>query len=260
MNILFIGDIVGKPGRKAIANILPQLRAKHDISLVIANGENLSHGRGISLEHYEAMRNCGVDWFTTGNHVWARSEILPHLDDKSIHILRPANYGSAAPGRGAVTFEHAGKTIQIINLQGRVFMPEATDNPFTVFDASIDDDADIVLVDFHAEATSEKWAFGHYATGRATAVVGTHTHVPTADERILDGRTAFISDLGMCGTVDSIIGCEKGTIINHFLTGMPWRYQVAEEGHAWFNGALVTIDEKTNRATSIERIQQIYES
>lgn len=256
MKMLFIGDIVGKPGRKAVAAILPDLKKELQIDLVVANGENLSHGRGISLEHYEAMRNVGVDWMTTGNHIWARPAIWPHLDDPLVNILRPANYEGTIPGHGVASFAIGETPVHLINLQGRVFMPEGTANPFHAFDQLTKKLDGVILVDFHAEATSEKWAFGHYVTDRATAVVGTHTHVPTADERILGAGTAFISDLGMCGTIDSNIGAEKGTIINHFLTGMPWKYEVAEAGPVWFNAALVEIDDATGKASKIVRVQR----
>lgn len=257
MKVLMIGDIVGKPGRKAVTQVLPKLRDELSLDLVIANGENLSHGRGLSIEHYEAMRNVGVDWLTTGNHIWARPAIFPFLGDPSVQILRPANYEGATPGRGIASLSVNGTPVHLINLQGRVFMPEGSANPFHSFDELTKKLTGIILVDFHAEATSEKWAFGHYVTDRASAVVGTHTHVPTADERILGQGTAFISDLGMCGTIDSNIGAEKGTIINHFLTGMPWKYEVAETGPAWFNAVLIDIDEASGKATNIERVQRV---
>jgi metallophosphoesterase (TIGR00282 family) len=257
MYILAIGDIVGKPGRRAVAELLPDIKKEYSVDLTIANGENLSHGRGMSLNHYEAMRAVGVDWFTSGNHIWGRSEIYPHLDDPKIQILRPANYPGAVPGRGLASFVVGKTQVHLINLMGRVFMPEGTDNPFLLFDELTKKLTGVILVDFHAEATSEKWTFGHHVTDRATAVVGTHTHVPTADERILGKGTAFISDIGMCGPIDSNIGAEKGTIINHFLTGLPWKYEVAEGGPIWFNAVLVTIDDKTHKATAIERVQKV---
>ncbi len=257
MNILFIGDIVGKPGRRAVAEVLPEFKKTETIDLVVANGENLSHGRGISLTHYDAMREAGVDWLTSGNHIWARPDFFPYLDDPTIQILRPANYGRTAPGRGLASFTLGKTAIHLLNLQGRVFMPEATDNPFSVFDQLTTKLKGIILVDFHAEATSEKWAFGHHVTDRASVVVGTHTHVPTADERILGVGTAFISDLGMSGAIDSNIGAAKETIVSHFLTGLPWRYEVAEDGPIWFNALFVTIDDTTHRATAIKRIQKV---
>ena len=257
MNILLIGDIVGKPGRRAVTEILPTLIKERAIDLVVANGENLSHGRGLSLGHYEAMRAVGVDWLTSGNHIWARPDIFPHLDDPNVQILRPANYPGAVPGRGLASFSIGKTSIHLLNLMGRVFMAEGTDNPFLTFDELTKKLKGVVIVDFHAEATSEKWAFGHHVTDRAAIVVGTHTHVPTADERILGRGTAFISDIGMTGPIDSNIGAEKGTIINHFLTGLPWRYEVAEAGPIWFNAVLVTIDVKTYQATTIERIQKV---
>lgn len=257
IKVLFLGDIVGKPGRRVVRELLPELKQRHAIDLVVANGENASHGRGLSPQHYDELRSAGIDWFTSGDHIWNRPDILPYLDMKDIQILRPANYPGNVPGRGMASLTVAGINVHLLNLQGRVFMGESTENPFTVFDDLTRKLDGVILVDFHAEATSEKWAFGHHVTDRATAVVGTHTHVQTADERILGAGTAFISDLGMCGSIDSNIGAEKGTIINHFLTGLPWRYEVAEGDPIWLSGALVTIDPKTQRATAIERIKEV---
>lgn len=259
MKILFLGDIVGKPGRKVVSALVPGLREEYGLDLVVANGENASHGRGLSLTHYESLRTAGVDWLTSGDHIWKRPDIFPYLDDQKIQILRPANYPGAVAGRGLSSFKVGKLDIHLLNLQGRVFMAESTDNPFTVFDSLTKKLTGVILVDFHAEATSEKWAFGHYVTDRAAAVVGTHTHVQTADERILGKGTAFISDLGMCGSIDSNIGAAKGTIINHFITGLPWKYEVAEGDPIWLSGAVITIDDKTGRATAIERIKRVLE-
>jgi len=257
IKILFLGDIVGKPGRRAVRELLPVLKQQHGIDLVIANGENASHGRGLSPQHYDELRAAGVDWFTSGDHIWNRPDIFPYLDAQNVQILRPANFAGVVPGRGLASFEVNQTPIHLVNLQGRVFMGESTDNPFTVFDQLTKNLSGVILVDFHAEATSEKWAFGHHVTNRAAAVVGTHTHVQTADERILGAGTAFISDLGMCGSIDSNIGAEKGTIVNHFLTGLPWKYEVAEGDPIWLSGALVTIDPVTQRAVAIERIKEV---
>lgn len=255
MNILFVGDIVGAPGRQAIISLLPELRQTYDLDLVIANGENATHGHGISPEHYDALVESGVDWLTSGDHIWKRPQIFAELDGEETRLLRPANYPKGVPGLGVVTFSHGPTTISLINLIGRVFMHEGPDNPFHAFD-EIErtlPKSDVILVDFHAEATSEKWCLGHYLDGRVTAVLGTHTHVPTADERILPKGTAFISDVGMTGPLDSSIGTEKQPVIDHFLTGLPWRYEVAA-GPVWFNAILLQIQK--GRATKIERVQR----
>lgn len=255
MNILFIGDIVGQPGREATMTLLPALRQEYALDLVIANGENATHGHGISPDHYDTLIEGGVDWLTSGDHIWKRPQIFTELNGEETRLLRPANYPNGVPGRGVVSFTLDGTKITLINLIGRVFMHEGPDNPFTAFD-EIEQHlpkSDITLVDFHAEATSEKWCLGHYLDGRVTAVLGTHTHVPTADERILPKGTAFISDIGMTGPLDSSIGTEKQPVIDHFLTGLPWRYEVAA-GPIWFNAIVLQI--KKGRVTSIERVQR----
>lgn len=257
MNILCIGDIVGKPGRRAVSSILRDVKKQYLVDLVIANGENLSHGRGISLTHYEAMREAGVDWLTSGNHIWARPDIFPYLSEAATQITRPANYGPKAPGRGVASFAVSGRQVHLINLMGRVFMPEGTENPFLCFDTITKGLTGIIIVDLHAEATSEKWAFSQYVAGRAAIVVGTHTHVPTADARILEGGTAFITDIGMTGSIDSIIGAKKPQIIDHFLTGLPWKYEVADEGPTWFNALLVKLNDETGTAEDVELIQRV---
>ncbi|MEX0786719.1 MAG: TIGR00282 family metallophosphoesterase [Dehalococcoidia bacterium] len=256
MNILMIGDVMGKPGRQAVAALVPSLREELKLDLVVANGENAAAGRGLTQSTAKEIFEAGVDVITSGNHIWDQKEIVGVMDQETA-ILRPLNYPPAAPGRGVLT--HHGVTV--MNLQGRTFMNEI-DCPFRAADAALDalpDDA-IVLVDMHAEASSEKVGMGRYLDGRVAAVVGTHTHVPTADASIFPGGTAFVSDLGMVGTRESIIGNEIDAVINRFLTGMPTRLPVAERSSVvQFNSVLIEIDEATRRAHSIQRVDREHE-
>ena len=255
MNLLMIGDVMGRPGRRAVAALLPDLRQELALDLVVANGENLAAGRGMTEATAQELFDAGVDVITSGNHVWDQKEIIPVLDQE-VAMLRPLNYPPATPGRGLLTQ----KGITVLNLQGRTFMPDI-DCPFRAADAALSElpqDA-IVFVDMHAEATSEKQAMGRYLDGRVAAVVGTHTHVPTADARILPGGTAFVTDVGMAGPQESIIGNEIDSVIERFLTGMPTRLPVAEKSPTvQFNAVLVEIDEATGRANSIARIDREY--
>lgn len=253
MKILFIGDITGRTGRNAVKEILPKLKKEQKIDLVFANGENATGGRGMKLEHYYEMIDSGIDYFTSGNHLWDQKEIVSVLDDKDIKILRPANYPKIVPGRGFVELEK----VILINLLGRIFTEECLDCPFRKFDEIYDEVKNLkklIIVDFHAEATSEKRAFAEYVSGRATAVLGTHTHVQTNDAQILIGVTAFISDIGMVGAKDSILGVEKEPVIKRFLTGLPWKHDVAR-GLAIFNAVLIEID-SDNKAKRIELIKE----
>lgn len=259
MNILFIGDIYGRPGRETIKKVLKDFREKHDINLVIANAENMRHGKGVSQDNVEEMQKAGVDFFTSGNHIWQDKSIIPYLDDPKLPIIRPANYPSNTPGRGYQIVEtNMMKRVLVINLLGRVFMPHLVDDPFKkteqILEETKGENLDAIFVDFHAEATSEKVAFGHFMDGKVTAVVGTHTHVPTRDDRILEGGTAYQSDVGMTGVVDSVIGAEKSQIIDHFLTGMPLKVEVAE-GPTVFNAVKIEVDPETRLAKKIEHIQ-----
>jgi metallophosphoesterase (TIGR00282 family) len=251
-----IGDVVGKPGRKAVAGLLPSLREQLKLDVVIANGENAAAGRGLTPSTAKELFDAGVDVITSGNHIWDQKEVLEIIDQES-PILRPLNYPPAAPGRGAV----AQKGITVLNLQGRTFMLDI-DDPFRAADEALEalpDDA-VVVVDMHAEATSEKQAMGRYLDGRVCAVLGTHTHVPTADPRVLPGGTAFVTDVGMVGPRESIIGNEVQAVIDRFLTGMPTRLPVAEKSPTvQFNSVLVEIDSTSRRATRIERIDREYD-
>ncbi len=251
-----IGDIVGKPGRRAVTALVPGLKRELRLDIVVANGENMAAGRGITVKTAHEILAAGVDVITSGNHIWAQSEVVPYLDSDA-RVLRPANYPDGVPGRGMLTF--AGLTV--INLMGRVFMYEI-DDPFRIADQLLEsvEPGTPVLVDMHAEASSEKAAMGWYLDGRVSAVIGTHTHVPTADARILPRGTAFAGDAGMCGPLDSIIGVEVEPVIRKFLTGMPVRFNVAEGSRmTTFNSVLVEIDEATGRARSIERVDREWE-
>ncbi len=253
MRVLCIGDIIGRPGRRAVAALVPSLRRELSIDIVVANGENAAAGRGITYKTAMEIFGASVDVITSGNHIWDEREIIQHLDS-DLPILRPANYPAGVPGRGICHFEG----LTVLNLMGRTFMYEI-DDPFRTADRLLENmpPGSCVIVDMHAEATSEKTAMAWYLDGRVSAVVGTHTHVPTADQRILPKGTAFVCDLGMCGPRDSIIGVEVEPVIRKFLTGMPARFNVAEKSKTvQFNAVLVDIDEKTGSARSIERVDR----
>ncbi len=253
MRVLFIGDVVGKPGRRALSLLLPSLREQLSPDIVVCNGENAAGGRGLTLRTAREMLEAGVDVLTSGNHIWDQQEIVEHLEGE-IPIVRPANYPPESPGRGHLTY----KGLTVINLQGRTFMP-AIDCPFRGADAILRTlkPGTLSLVDFHAEATSEKVGMGWYLDGRVSAVVGTHTHVPTADQRLLPNRTAFVSDVGMTGSRDSVIGFEIGAVHRLFLTQLPTRLPVEERaGALMFNSVLIEIDDATGHASSIERIDR----
>ena len=254
MRILMIGDIIGKPGRRALSRLLPQLRRELDIHLVTANAENTAGGFGLTPKTANALLQAGVDVMTSGNHIWDKKEILPHFDE--LPLLRPANY-YGAPGRGWLMHGE----VMVLNLQGRVFMPPI-DCPFREADRRLAEAAaelghppKVVLVDFHAEATSEKQGLAWYLDGRVSAVVGTHTHVATADARIMPGGTAYVSDLGMTGPLDSVIGTEVAPVLERFRTGLPQRFEPAK-GPCILNSALIDIDDHTGRANAILRIDR----
>lgn len=259
MNILFIGDVFGRPGRDTIKKLLKDYRQKHDVDFVVANAENMHHGKGTTGKNIVEMREAGVDFFTSGNHVFKERSIISHMEDKNFPLIRPANYPPGVPGRGWEIVAVGKKRVLVINLMGRIFMPMHLDCPFREADRILEETKheklSAIFVDFHAEATSEKIALGHYLDGRVTAVVGTHTHVPTADARILKGGTAFQTDAGLTGPIDSIIGVEKGPVIENFLTQMPVKHDVAA-GSTVFNAVLIGVNEKNRNAASILHIQQ----
>jgi len=252
VRILHIGDIVGRPGRQALQALLPELRQQLGVDLVIANGENAAGGFGLTLDSAQEILRAGVDVITSGHHIWDQKEFLPYLDT-DIPVLRPLNYPPGAPGRGWLAMEG----VLVVNLQGRVFMP-SIDCPFRAMDALLKEVGDryrIIVVDFHAEATSEKMALGWYLNGRVSAVLGTHTHVPTADPRILPGGTAYITDTGMCGPRDSCIGSDIEDVTYRILTQVPRRLNVAS-GPVQVNMVLVEVDDATGRALSITRVDR----
>lgn len=243
MNILFIGDIVGRPGRQAVKALLPKLGKDHKIDFVIANGENLAGGIGLTEKTYQEILDAGVDFLSSGNHVWDKKEFLPIIAEPESKILRPANLPEGVPGRGFVDLTIKGQKIRLINLQGRVFMREGTDCPFRAAMKLLNKAPEIILVDFHAEATSEKVALGHFLDGKVTAVLGTHTHIQTADCQILPGGTGYITDVGMVGPKDSCIGVEKQNIIQHFLTGLPVDKPVPKSGEVVFGAVLLELSD-----------------
>jgi metallophosphoesterase (TIGR00282 family) len=256
MRLLFVGDVHGKPGRRAVAERVPRLRRELECDFVVANGENSAGGAGITGDTFRELLAAGVDVVTGGNHTWHMREAYSLLDAEPA-LLRPANYPAGVPGRGALVLERNGKRLGIVNLQGRVFMA-ALEDPFRVAAeevAALSPRPDWILVDMHAEATSEKIAMGWHLDGRVTAVLGTHTHVQTADERVLPRGTAYITDVGMTGPRDGVIGMNRTTILERFLTQLPARFEVAE-GAVQFSAVVVEADDK-GRATSIRRVHEI---
>ncbi|MBN2017134.1 MAG: TIGR00282 family metallophosphoesterase [Candidatus Cloacimonetes bacterium] len=258
MNILYIGDIFGKPGRKTVQGLLPGLREEFGLDLVIANGENLAGGLGMTPDTAKAMFESGVDVLTSGNHLWDKKEIIAYLEQEK-RVVKPINYPPAVPGNDVFEIEVQGKRVVILCLMGRVFTV-TVDCPFRVMDTYLERltrDDQIIIVDFHAEATAEKQAMAWYLDGRITALIGSHTHVQTADERILPQGTAYITDAGMTGPQDSIIGLRREDGIERFLTQIPNRFNPAKE-NLMLNGVFISIDEDGTVA-SIKRIQRKYQ-
>ncbi len=254
MRILMIGDVVGRGGRRTLSKLLPGLRQELEIDFVTVQGENIAAGFGLTLETANELLEGGADVITTGNHVWDRREFFEYLDDPKVPVVRPMNYPPAAPGRGSLDLG----PVAVVNLIGRVFVGEF-DSPFSVIDellASGWGAGKPIIVDFHAEATSEKMALAWHLDGRAAAVVGTHTHVATADNRVLPGGTAYVSDLGMVGAVESIIGFEVEDSLSRFLTNMPRRLRVVDKGPMRFNSVLIDVDDATGKARSITRVDR----
>ena len=253
-----IGDVIGSPGRDALRRLLPDLRREMDIDLVIANGENAAGGFGLTVDTASEMLDAGVDVLTSGNHIWDKREFIPYMDDvqgEGFPVVRPANYPSA-PGVGVIRRKGAA----VVNLMGRVFMAQL-DCPFRTADRLLDEirdeeDTPVIIVDFHAEATSEKQAMGWYLDGRVSGVFGTHTHVGTIDARILPGGTAYLTDVGMTGPVDSVIGSDTRAVLDRFLTSMPQRLEVAK-GPCTLNSVLVEVDDITGRSVRVERVDRM---
>jgi metallophosphoesterase (TIGR00282 family) len=255
--ILYIGDIIGSPGRDAVKMVLPRIAPRLKPDVVVANGENAAAGFGITPGVFEELLSLGIDVVTSGNHIWDRKEIIDYIGSADT-LLRPANYPLETPGKGHTVFQCAsGVKVGVVNLCGRAFM-DSFDCPFRAGERIVEEirkSTPVVLIDMHAETTSEKCAFGWRFDGSVSAVIGSHTHVQTSDERILPRSTAYITDAGMTGPTDSVIGIEKELAIKRFLTGMPVRFEVAKEGLE-FQGVFVRVDASTGRAISIERIKE----
>lgn len=256
MKLLVAGDIVGKAGRNVFRSGLDRLRSKEDFDLIVVNVENAAAGFGVTPEIADKIFDAGADVLTTGNHIWDKKEVFNYLE-REPRILRPINYPSPCPGAGSfIATTTSGVDIAVVNVQGRVFMP-LIDCPFQAMDRELEalkNKTKLVLVDMHGEATSEKMAMAWYLDGRVSALVGTHTHVPTADERILPKGTGYITDLGMCGAYDSVIGIEPATSLPRFLTAMPTRFEPAK-ANPWMCGAIIDIDEDTGLSRDIRRFK-----
>lgn len=257
INILLIGDIVGRPGRQFLKDVLPQIKERENISFTIANGENSAGGVGITPKVFKELMDAGVDIITGGNHIFSKKEILQTLNEEE-RILRPANFPEEAPGKGWIVVEvEKGLKIGVLNLMGRTFMA-SIDCPFKTAEreiAKIKNFTPIIIVDFHAEATSEKNAMGYFLAGRVSAVIGTHTHVATSDEKIIKDWTAYITDVGMTGAFDSILGMEKERVISKFLTQVPQNFEVAKND-VRMQGVVIEIEKITGRSTNIRRITE----
>lgn len=260
LRVMMVGDIVGRPGRRAAKEYVKTYRKKYKLDLVIANGENAAGGNGITGAIADELYNCDIDIITMGNHTWDKKDILDIIEHEP-RLIRPANYPPGTPGRGsAIVRLGSNMNIGIINIAGRVFLPPL-DCPFRTAEklvAEIKTVTPVIIVDFHAEATSEKMAFGWFMDGKVSAVIGTHTHIQTADERILPQGTGYITDVGMTGPRDSVLGVDKEIVITKFLTQMPVRFEVTD-GEAQFDALLLEIDETTGKTVSIERIKRYTE-
>ena len=257
LTVLFLGDVVGEPGRSAVIARLPELKRELALDFIVVNGENAAAGRGITPKITIDLLRAGVSVITTGDHIWDRKEILPFIETEP-RLLRPLNYPTGAPGAGTIVLETPKGKVGVINVQARTFMQPILENPFPLLDAAVNEmraETSIIIVDAHGETTSEKSAIGRYLDGRVSAVLGTHTHVQTADEQIFENGTAFICDAGMCGPVHSILGREIGPIVDRFISNLPAAFPVAH-GETRLRGVLVEIDEATGRASRIVRFDE----
>ncbi len=255
MNILFIGDVVGSPGRNMVSEYIPKLKEKYRPHVTIVNGENAAAGKGITEKIYRGFLEAGAQAVTLGNHTWDNKEIFDFIDEAK-YMIRPANFPENNPGKGIVYLRVNSSEVAVINLQGRTFLP-AIDCPFLTAEKLVREAKErtpFVFVDFHGEATSEKQAMGWFLDGKVSAVVGTHTHVQTADERILPGGTAYITDVGMTGPYDGILGVEKDVVLKRFLTGLPVRFEVPKKGRVQLSAVFIELDDKSGLAKRIERI------
>lgn len=257
LKLLFLGDIFGEPGRRAVRECVPRLRQKHDLDLVLANAENTANGRGISERLAKELQSCGVDFMTSGNHVFGVFDSLPFFSKPDCPVLRPYNYSTSSPGRGiGVVTAKNGVRVGVINLMGEIFMDPSVNLPFDSFDeawARVREDSDVTILDFHAETTSEKRAMGWHVDGKVQLMVGTHTHVQTADEEILPQGTAYITDLGMTGPYDSVIGMRKEVVLRKMRCQIPSKFEVAT-GDIRLCGVICEIDVAKKRAVRIERV------
>lgn len=259
MRILFLGDVVGRSGREAISNLLPGLIERFEFDFVIVNGENASHGRGLTEAHFNKIREAGADAVTLGDHAWDQRDALTYIEREQT-LVRPLNFAPDAPGRGAMLIEsRKGQRVLVVQAQGQVFM-NPVDNPFravekAVAECPLGDVADAIVVDFHAEATSEMQAMGHFMDGRVSLVVGTHTHIPTSDHRVLTGGTGLMSDAGMCGTYDSVIGMETDEPINRFVTGIVGGRFIPADGDAGLSGVVIETNPSTGLCESIQPLR-----
>jgi 2',3'-cyclic-nucleotide 2'-phosphodiesterase len=259
LRLLFLGDIIGEPGRRAVIEMLPTLKSAWEIDFVVVNGENVAAGRGITPKLAIDLLRCGAAVITTGDHVWDQKDIVSFIDTEP-RLLRPINYPEGTPGEGSIVLETAKGKVGVINVQGRTFMLPALENPFRrVWDEveQIRAQTPVIFVDVHAETTSEKIALGRFLDGKVSVVAGTHTHVQTADEQIFPGGTAFICDAGMCGPTESVLGREIQPIVQRFYTSMPVNFPVAK-GEVKLHGLMVDIDEGSGRAMSVQRVAETY--
>lgn len=258
LTILFLGDVVGEPGRSAVISRLPELKRRHAVDFTVVNGENAAGGRGITPKITIDLLRAGASVVTTGDHIWDQKEVIPFLATEP-RLLRPINYPNGAPGAGSIVLETAKGKVGVINVQGRTFMQPILENPFHALDVVVEQvraETNVIFVDAHAETTSEKIAIGRFLDGRVSAVIGTHTHVQTADEQIFPGGTAFLCDAGMCGPNESILGRAVDPIVNRFISNLPAPFPVAK-GEVRLCGAVVQIDATTGRAIAIERVNEV---
>lgn len=257
--LLFLGDIIGEPGRRAVVESLPLLKDERSLDFIVVNGENSAAGRGITPKISIDLLRAGAAVITTGDHVWDQRDIVPYLDTEP-RLLRPLNYPPGTPGLGSIILDTPKGKVAVVNVQGRTFMQPPLDNPFLAMEAEVErlrEETSVIFVDMHAETTSEKIAMGRFLDGKVSALVGTHTHTQTADEQIFPGGTAFLCDAGMCGPIESCLGREIDPIIKKFRTGRPVMFPVAR-GPVKMHGAIIDIDERTGRALRIERFAQVF--
>jgi metallophosphoesterase (TIGR00282 family) len=260
LRLLFLGDVVGEPGRRAVIESLPHFKEERGVEFIVVNGENAAAGRGITPKISIDLLRAGAAVITSGDHIWDQREIVPYLDTEP-RLLRPINYPSGTPGLGSIVLSTPKGKVAVVNVQGRTFMNTPLENPFLAVQEEVDrlrSETPVIFVDMHAETTSEKIAMGRFLDGKVSAVIGTHTHTQTADEQIFPGGTAFLCDAGMCGPSESCLGREIEPIIQKFLTGRPVMYPVAR-GPVKLHGAIVEIDEQTGKALRIERIAQVHQ-